>query len=220
VVGKVLVQSEVHGLFSTDTRTMHRIGAKTGEYVASRFTPDADAKTASAAAHDQHVVNLCPEKARAELAPLEPFIGIWDMTYDIELADRQPVKAHVVEVSRWEAGGRIFFQFAETQDVEDKLFRCNTMVWDPVAHALKVFAIDSAFGAHESHSVTVERKDSVLHSVCTEKDRITEIVDKFAADGNSRIGTKEVWSPDHERLLLRVRSEGKRRPVAPAVPGP
>ena len=215
VVGKVLVQSEVHGLLSTDSRTMSRIGAQTGEYVASRFATGAEGAEPAAGAGARHVINLSPEKAQAELAALEPYIGVWDMTYDIEIAEEKQVRARVVEVGRWEAGGRIFFQFAETQDVPEKLFRCNAILWDPVAHGLQVLAIDSVFGSHESNELSCERKGDVLRSVCTEKERITEIVDVFAADGSSRTGTKEIWSTDHSRLLLRLRSEGRKRPVGP-----
>jgi hypothetical protein len=223
VVGRVLVQSEVHGLFSTDSRTMSRIGSQTGDYVASRFATDANVKDdakADVAPREKHVVNLCPEKAKAELAPLQPFIGTWDMTYDIEIADNPPVHAKVVEISRWEANGRIFFQFAETQDLPEKLFRCHAITWDPVAEGLQLFAIDSTFGAHESHAITFDPDGKKLRGVCAETHRVTEVVEVFSPDGSSRTGTKEVWSANHDRLLMRIRSEGTKRPVQPAAPGP
>ena len=222
VVGRVLVQSEVHGLFSTDSRTMNRIGGQTGEYVASRFAADTkhnakdDGKTV--AARDRHVVNLSPERAKKELALLEPFIGIWDMTYDIEIVDKPPVRATVVEVSRWEAGGRLFFQFVETRDLPEKLFGCHAITWDPVAESLQQFAIDSTFGAHESHAITFDPDGKKLRGVCAEAGRVTEVVEVFAADGLSRTGTMEVWSANHDHLLLRTHSEGRKRPAAAAAP--
>jgi hypothetical protein len=137
------------------------------------------------------------------------------MTYDIEIAEKPAARSRVVEVSRWEAGGRIFFQFAETQDLTDKLFRCNAILWDPMAEGLQLFAIDSAFGAHESHQITLDREGTTLRAVCTEKERVTEVVDVFST------GTKHVWSAGHDRLLLSIHSEGQRRPQGlQGAPGP
>lgn len=212
VVGRILVQGEVHGLLNSDGHTMRSIGSQTGDYAAKRFTaPAAGAQPAATVPDDQGVINLCPEKARAELKALEPFIGVWDMQYEIEVTGRPPIHARVIEISRWEAGGRIFFQFAETQDTEEKLFRCNTVLWDPVARRLKVYAIDSTFGAHESNQVTFEISGNTMRGACTEKERVTEVVETFAPDGRSRTGTKTVWNADRSRLLLRIHSEGKKR---------
>jgi len=211
VVGRILVQSEVHGLLSTDANTMRRIGARTGDYVAKRFTAAAAAIDTEAAARRENVVNLSPEKAKAELLPLEKFIGVWDMQYEIQIADQPAVHARVMEVDRWEAGGRVFLQFAETQDAPEQLFRGNAILWDPVARALKLVALDSTFGMHESDEISFEYVDNTLRAVCSEQARVTEIVEVFAADGMSRTGTKTVWSPDHDRLLVRIRSEGRKR---------
>jgi hypothetical protein len=75
VVGKVLVQSEVHGLLSTDSRAMRRIGSQTGEYVASRFATEGTGAAATATVPGRNVVDLSPEQAKAKLAVLEPLIG-------------------------------------------------------------------------------------------------------------------------------------------------
>lgn len=212
--GRILVQANVRGLLSTDAGTMRRIGSATGEYLSNRFairssSEESEPGTAGPISHE--VVNLTPQRAKAALAILEPLVGDWNMEFEIQVSGRAPIKARVRETFRWEAGGRMLFQFAETLDTPEPLFRCAAITWDPVAHALSIFSMDSVFGTHESYDYSCERSGQTLRATAREKDQVMESVDVFSEDGTSRQQTKRVWSADRSRLLLSVKSAGTKQ---------
>ena len=212
LLGHILVQSEVRGIFRTDAGTMRAIGERTAEFVGSRFAssaPEGPLVAMDAAAH-RDVVNLCAERARTALAVFEPLVGEWEMKIEIRVPGTPTVVVNAHETDRWEAGGRVFYQYTEAKNDPEMRFRYNLVLWDPVDRAFEITSLDSVFGAHTSHQVTVERRGNVLKGVASEPERVSEFTETLSDDGKRRRGSKEVWSADRKRLLLTILSEGTR----------
>jgi hypothetical protein len=212
VVARVLIGAPVSGMFGTTSRSLGAVAATLAEFTGQRFKTEG--ATGQEATPGAGIKQFMPTGgAASDESHLQPFVGVWDETWEIGMPGQPPETIRSQLTVTWEGNRHALLQQRLLTQGSAAVTWIAITAWDRKADAFRTWAYDPGSGNFQSHLMRFDSSSGAFKILPQESEegRVRGGEVKFSDDGNSRQSTMQVQTIGGGSAVMELRCEAHKR---------